>query len=374
MQFTGAVCLAVFVLTTAVSASRNIALHRPVVKKASVVHKSLLGGRSNAKLGCKVGDPDCGEQLKLIMAVTNVVKKAEDMEKKTEDAEIEAQKLTEVVAEVESAKKEEQSQEAEEVAVDEKVKTVQDEVKKQDAEIREEKQDLEAEDQTLKKIPNPEAAAIVMKDEEKMKTEVEAKEIGKEVKLEEEKTVKQEKSVVEMKVAVSKAKVEAKVQIFKADETAVKRMKKQFDAKEMYQLEVKTYNVATEVVKSSSKKPVDPEKATVPELVVEAEKHKVQEATEKINQAKIEAKEAEIKEKKAEEKMEEVVVEAKAEEVTKEMTKVADKYGGPKKLEEELARCQPCEVPPAAPMTAKVPGAAKLPALRPAKAAQAPAR
>ena len=186
MQSTGkGIVRIVLLLATAVSASRNVPLHhkhRPVIKKADAVPKAFLGGKSTSTLGCKVGAPDCGKEIKMILEVNNVLKKAEDVEVKAETAEIESKKLTEAVAEVTAGEKEKESQKAEEEAAEEEVETATEEVKNEDKEIQEEKQTLAVEEQTIKAIPNPQAAAIVMQDEEKLKEKVKAKEIGKEVK------------------------------------------------------------------------------------------------------------------------------------------------------------------------------------------------
>lgn len=346
MQSAGAVHI-VILLATAVSATRNVPLHskhHPVIKKADVVPKVLLGGKGMTNLGCGVGQPteDCGKEIKMVLEVNKVLKKAEDVEKKAEAAEIESKKLKESVSEVEAAKKQEESEVAEETAVDEEVETAKEEVVNEDKEERQAKQTLEAEEQTLKKIPNPQAAAIVMQDEEKLKAKVEKKEIGKKVKEETVKTVEKESLVAKMKVVTSKTKVKAKVDLFKSELKAVTRMEKQVDKQEIYEVKLAVYNTG---VKAASKKQAvaDPAKATTAELVKQAELEKVDEASKEVEQAEVEAQEAEQEKQEAVVKMIEVKKEA---ETATEVQEITKKFGSVKKLEEEVKRCQPCAVPP----------------------------
>lgn len=344
MQSTGAVHI-VLILATAASASRNLPLHskhHPIIKKVDATPKALLGEKSMATLGCQAGAPDCGKEMKMVLEVNNVLKKAEDVEQKAETADVEAKKLTEAVAEVTSAEKEAESEEADEVAVEEEVKTAKDEVKTQEKEIREETQTLEKEEQTLKKIPNKAAAAIVMQDEEKLVAEVKAKEIGKEVKEETAKTAEKKALVTKMKVVTAKTKVKAKVNLFKAELHSVTRMEKQVSKQEIYKVKLAVYNTG---VKAASKKQAvpDPEKATVAEQVKQAELPKVEQASEAVEQAEVQALDAEKTKQEAVVKMIEVKNEAKTATEVQEVTK---KFGSVEKLEEEIKRCQPCAVPP----------------------------
>eukprot|EP00746_Dinoflagellata_sp_MGD_P165340 gnl/MRDRNA2_/MRDRNA2_94552_c0_seq1.p1 gnl/MRDRNA2_/MRDRNA2_94552_c0~~gnl/MRDRNA2_/MRDRNA2_94552_c0_seq1.p1 ORF type:complete len:355 (-),score=142.58 gnl/MRDRNA2_/MRDRNA2_94552_c0_seq1:97-1161(-) len=352
MQFTDAVCHVVL-LAMAVSASRNVMQHHPAIKKADVVHKALLeGGKSTATLGCKVGDPDCGEQLKTVMQVGAVIKEAEDIEDKADEAAIDAKKLMEEASEVKAAKKEEESQAAAEVATEEKLDTVKEEVKNEAVEMREEQKTLETEQQNLKQTvdTNPTAAAIVAKDEDAIKADLKAKEVGVKVKKQEEKTIAQQAIVAKMKRDTAEATTVAKINLFKAEDNAVKLEQTQITPKEIYKVELKTYKLQTAIVKTAAKEP--PKKPTVAELVRQVEETRVKEAVEKIAMTKIEAKKSVDEKKKAETQIEEVMDEAK---VNKEVQKITKEFGSVEELEEKLEKCQPCPVKVAAAPAALAP-------------------
>lgn len=337
----------VLLLATAVSASRNVPLHhkhRPVIKKADAVPKAFLGGKSTSTLGCKVGEspPDCGKEIKMILEVNDVLKKAEDVEVKAETAEIESKKLTEAVAEVTAGEKEKESQKAEEEAAEEEVDTATEEVKNEDKEIQEEKQTLAVEEQTIKAIPNPQAAAIVMQDEEKLKEKVKAKEIGKEVKEEVKKVAERKVLVTKMKLVTAETKVKAKVSLFNSELKATKRLEKGVGKQEIYEVKLALYNAGVKAASKDQAVP-DPAKATVPEQVKAAELQKLDDGNKKVEQAEVEAAEAEKNSQEAVVKMVEVKKEA---ETATEVQEIQKTFGSVKKLEEEIKRCAPCAVPP----------------------------
>jgi hypothetical protein len=291
MKFAHAMCCA-FLLTATVSASRNVLDRQPAIKNG-VAQKALLGQKATTKVACKVGDPKCVEQISLVLEVNMVLKATQDIEEKAEEAEVEAQALTEQASKVEAAKKDEQSAVATEVATEDEKKNADAAVKNEDVELRETKQALEAEEQAVKKIPNPAAAAIVIKDEEKLEGDVQAKEVAKKVKEEEVKVATQNEQISEMAVATTEAQVTAEVNTFKVEQKAIKvKEAKLLSPKDLYQGEMKVYKLQTKIVKDTSKKPVDPKTATVSELVKAAEVPKVQLATEKMATAKVEVAEA----------------------------------------------------------------------------------
>jgi hypothetical protein len=376
MKFAHAMCCA-FLLTATVSASRNVLDRQPAIKNG-VAQKALLGQKATTKVACKVGDPKCVEQISLVLEVNMVLKATQDIEEKAEEAEVEAQALTEQASKVEAAKKDEQSAVATEVATEDEKKNADAAVKNEDVELRETKQALEAEEQAVKKIPNPAAAAIVIKDEEKLEGDVQAKEVAKKVKEEEVKVATQNEQISEMAVATTEAQVTAEVNTFKVEQKAIKvKEAKLLSPKDLYQGEMKVYKLQTKIVKDTSKKPVDPKTATVAELVKAAEVPKVQLATEKMATAKVEVAEAKAEEKKAEAKITEVVKEA---ETAKEVQEITKNFGSVDELEKKIKECKPCPVAAAPPVMAapKVAGTAQLPAMSPPKelaaAAQAPAR
>jgi hypothetical protein len=352
MHFAGALSLA-FLLATTVSASRNVLQPQPDVKNAGVAHKALLGRKATTKVGCKVGDPKCVEQITLVLEVNAVLKATDAIESKAEEAEVEAQKLTEQASKVEASKKEEQSAVAAEIATEEEKTNTVEAVKNEDVELRESKQALEAEEQAVKKIPNPAAAAIVIKDEEKLKSDVQAQEVEKEVKEEEVKVVTQKEQISEMKVATTEAQVSAEVNKFKVEKKALKEMEtKLLSPKDLYKGEMKVYKLQTKVVKDTAAKPVDPKTATVAELVKAAEVPKVQLATEKMQKAKAEVQEAKVEEKKAEAKINEVVKEA---ETAKEVQEITKKFGSVEEVKEKIKECKPCPTSPVVPAAPALP-------------------
>merc|ERR1719161_3368893 len=143
-------------------------------------------------------------------------------------------------------------------------------------EIQEEKQTLAVEEQTIKAIPNPQAAAIVMQDEEKLKEKVKAKEIGKEVKEEVKKVAERKVLVTKMKLVTAETKVKAKVSLFNSELKATKRLEKGVGKQEIYEVKLALYNAG---VKAASKDQAVPDaaKATVPEQVKAAELKKLEE-------------------------------------------------------------------------------------------------
>jgi len=310
---------------------------QPVITKADAGHQNFLG-KSATNTGCGSEDPDCGQKVSMVLKVNDVLTKAEVLEKKTEVAQTESKKLVEIVNEVKSASKKEAGAVAAELAAEEKVQIAKAVVKNEESEIRQKEQVIEQEKSQAKKITDPQAKAVVQKDEGEMEAVVKEEKVEAEVALEKEQVVEQAAAVVEMKAVATKANAEAKEAEEASKDKSLTQLGEQIKPKVIYKVEMKLYNLQTEVVKKAGE--VKKDKApTAAEQIQAAEVPKIQLAVAIVNQAKVEANEAKVEQEKAKELLTEVKQEAQIEKV---VDKVVAKFGSVKKLEIEMKECASC--------------------------------
>jgi len=341
----------VTVFVSSLAASALSATLKNAAQQASVSPKAFLE-KDATKSNCTRQDPNCGDQINVVLKVNSVLEQAVKVEKKAEKAETESKELLETVAETKSAQKEEESMAAAQMAVKEKVETVAEEVKNEDEEIKIKEKVVAAEKEAVATVTNPEAKKAVEKDEEEMKAEVKEEKDEAEVKEREKKTVEKAATVAAISAVASQASVAAKEEQFKAETKSVEKEAKLFDETAIFKVELAVYKVQKEVAKSAEPAgaPTTPGappaakgkgkakgKMTVAEEISAAELPKLELAIAVVTKAKEEAKEAVVEKETATVEMEKIatLTGSKADQIPANMDTV-------KRLKTSMKPCVPC--------------------------------